>query len=260
MEHVLQFLREQGKSFFNTQGIHVVSVADEREGIALALPLFASILSKQAVVYLSGGRTPKALYAHIAKEEMIIPGAFAMVDERYGPPMHENSNELMLKESGLLRYAQMRQIPFYQMLKGDNREETADAYDQTVRELHARYQQHVALLGIGMDGHTAGIPAPLSVGLKDEALTTWLEDLKNRSRSRMVIDYDDARGFYKERITMTYAGLLMMDILIVLVFGNDKKMALELMFEDGPEDEVPSRFFKRPDIVKKTILLTDQPI
>lgn len=152
--------------------------------------------------------------------------------------------------------------------KGEGREQSAQEYDDIIRSLLAQYQKHVAILGIGMDGHTAGIPAITSLRAKGEAQNAWIEDLEERSKNRMVIDYDDTGGFYKERITMTFQGLSMMDLFIVLVFGKDKKMALDLMFEDGPEpfgdaqgeEEVPSRFFKRPDISVKTLLITDQMV
>ena len=65
---------------------------------------------------------------------------------------------------------------------------------------------------------------------------------------------------FKERITMTFLGLSMLDVFIVLVFGEDKKDALEKVFTEGPEEEVPGRFFKRPEIAKRTLLITDQKV
>jgi hypothetical protein len=32
------------------------------------------------------------------------------------------------------------------------------------------------------------------------------------------------------------------------------------MFTEGREEEIPARFFKRPEIAKKTLLITDQRI
>lgn len=59
---------------------------------------------------------------------------------------------------------------------------------------------------------------------------------------------------------MNYKGLAMLDLLIVLVFGDDKKEALENMMRDGSEREIPARFFKRPEIAQKTVVITDQNI
>ena len=50
----------------------------------------------------------------------------------------------------------------------------------------------------------------------------------------------------------------MLDFLLVLVFGKDKREALRLVFKDGSEDDIPGRFYKRPEIAKKTLIITDQ--
>ncbi|MEN9407011.1 MAG: 6-phosphogluconolactonase [Candidatus Parcubacteria bacterium] len=263
----MQFLRENGLPVYQHHGIAVVKVHSEQEGIGLLMPLLTKIVTRRTVLYLSGGRTPKELYTTLAKSEELLPGAVAMVDERFGVPMHESSNEKMLRDSGLFRYIQMRDIPFYPVLSGKKRSVTADEYDQVVRTMLAQYQQHIAILGVGMDGHTAGIPA---VRVKSELhnanggkFPDWYEDLQERSKNRMVIDYDDGgppAGGYKERITMTFQGLSMMDVFFVLVFGKDKNPALQEMFADGSEEEVPSRFLKRSEIATKTLLITDQMI
>lgn len=133
----------------------------------------------------------------------------------------------------------------------NKRKLVADAYDQKIRELNAVFQKNVAILGIGTDGHTAGLPAQ---NLKFPISNFQLD---NHS---LVTEYDDKEGMYKERITMTYLGLEMMDLLIILVFGDDKRIALNAMFDDGKEEEIPARFFKRPEIAKKTLLITDQQV
>lgn len=244
---------------FEREGILYVH-SKKNEGIELVNKLLSSIVDTQTVLYLSGGKTPKELYSILATEEKIIPGAVGMIDERFARgKFHQESNELMIQESGLLRYLQMRDIPFYPILKnGLDRKNTALQYDQDIRKLHSIFPKSVGILGIGLDGHTAGLPAEVR-------LWRTKEGISEKSKSKMVIDYDDlgpstGSGFYGERITMTFLGLSMLDLLIVLIFGEDKKEALDLMFGDGPEEEIPSRFYKRPDIAKKTLLITDQQL
>src|SRR5579859_2388338 len=70
----------------------------------------------KTVLFLSGGKTPKPLYETIAQEKIIKPAVIALVDERYGKPMHKNSNEKMISETGLLAYTSSRNIPFYPIL------------------------------------------------------------------------------------------------------------------------------------------------
>ncbi|MBI2034622.1 MAG: 6-phosphogluconolactonase [Candidatus Levybacteria bacterium] len=275
-------IREAKIHSYHNLGILICAVNNATSGLRLAGKILNSAVDKATVLFLSGGKTPKELYAQIAKEETLNPGAVGLVDERFGKPMHENSNEKMMKETGLLQYLKKTNVPLYLILQchpggrlrrpigsldsiaslqnDTNREETARRYEQQLRILHSTYRKHVTVLGIGVDGHTAGIPATSSLNLQGDALESWMEDLRSRSKNRMVIDYNDKGGFYKERITMTFTALSMMDLLIVLVFGKEKNHALKLLFSEGSEEEVSARFFRRPEIAKKTILITDQTI
>lgn len=260
----------------HNQGILVARVQDTSQGFELAKEILYGTTNKNALLYLSGGRTPKDLYKKLAEEEKLEVGAVGLVDERYGAKWHENSNEKMLKDTGLLRYLQMRDIKFYPILQrhselfshSEHSEESLDAsatpqhdkfrveaamaYDQKLRELNTLYQKSIGILGVGVDGHTAGIPARSE---KLKAQSAKLYDTLD-----LVTDYYDEEGFYGQRITMTFLGLSMLDLNIVLVFGDDKKEALDLMFADGSEEEIPSRFFRRPDIATKTVLITDQNV
>ena len=252
MDSIEQFLKEKNILSHQNQEIILARVSNSHEGLLLAKEVLYQVVTSQTVLYLSGGSTPKVLYEQLAKDEKIKPGAVGMIDERFGPPFHEKSNEKMIKETGLLRYLQMRDIPWYPILKGHNREETAHKYDEKLRQLHASYPKSVAIVGVGSDGHTAGIPA-FNETLKDQIATIY-------ETYDLVTHYHDTSGVYGERVTMTFVGLSMLDTLIVLAFGEEKKKALELLFTDGSEQEIPARFFKRPEITKKTLFITDQTI
>jgi 6-phosphogluconolactonase len=251
------------------QGITVASVSDAGKGITLAKDILKEIVDQKTVLYLSGGSTPKGLYEQLAKEKHIKPGAIGIIDERYGEPMHDKSNEKMIRETGLLTYATARAIPFYPILsvissvsekspgisprftrRDDNsREETAEAYDETLRQLTATFQKSVGILGIGNDGHTSGIAPNRS---------DFHNPLFEKERAHLLFsEFSDPKSFYGERVAMTSLGLSMLDVLIVLVFGSAKQHALQQLFEEGSEEEIPSRFFKRPDIAKKTLLITN---
>ncbi len=272
MHRLIQYiLRQKNILHHNNEGIDVCVVKDSGVGIELALDMLYAIVDQQTALYLSGGKTPRELYKRLAASELegdkkFVPGAVGMVDERFGEPYHLRSNELMIKETQLLRYLQMLNIPFYPVLKTQtSREELAKAYDAKIRSLNAVFKKNIAILGIGSDGHTAGIAGDR----KD-----FINPLFDSSQKHLLVsEFNDQEGMFKERarplttersygerVTMTLLGLSMMDILIVLVFGNDKREALELMFKNGSEEEIPARFYKRSDIAGKTILITDQSI
>lgn len=248
MEEIRNLLREEQQQFFQRNGIVTISVATKNKGIAIAKKILLEIIDKRTVVYLSGGKTPKSLYELLRVDESFLPGAVGMIDERYGKKLHKNSNELLLKETGLLQTLALQGISFYPILTTDVSSEVAsDNYDQKVREFLAQYRKGIGILGIGADGHTAGL---LPNG-------QWVMDTGHKTN--FITSYESNDQF-KERITMTFLGLSLLDCIILLAFGEDKKHALEMMFTDGSEKEVPARFYTRPEIAKKTIVITDQKV
>lgn len=251
LDHIKQIIKTKNLPIFENCGVSICKVHDQTKGFGLATELLYAAVDKKSVLYLSGGSTPKSLYAKLTSEELLVPGAVAMIDERFGPKFHPKSNEKMIHETDLLRYFEIRDIPFYPILQGDlSREETAGKYDEKLRVLQTLFQKHIGILGLGSDGHTAGI-AP-----NRHDFTNQLFD---KSRQGLYVSqFNDKTGIFKERITMTFLGLSMLDLNLILVFGREKKQALEKMFEKGSEEEVPGRFYCRPQIGPKTLIITDQ--
>ena len=209
-------------------------------------------VDKKTVLFLSGGATPKSLYSSLANDKIIRPAAVGMIDERYGKKFHENSNESMIKETGFLDYLSKQNIPFYPILqKNFSRKKAAESYDQKTRDLFFHFKNSVAIMGVGTDGHISSI-AP---NRKD-----FINPLfDNENKQLFVGQFNDAKSNYKERIGMTFAGLSLIDYFIVLVFGKEKKKALEEMFTQGPMEEIPARFFMQ-QASNNTIIITDQQV
>jgi 6-phosphogluconolactonase/glucosamine-6-phosphate isomerase/deaminase len=234
------------------QGITVCNVKDFEEGVELAKGLLYEIVDKNSVLYLSGGRMQR-LYELLAKEETILPGAVGLIDERYGKPMHDTSNEKMINETKILKYFASHNVPFYPIIqKGKNREEAAATYDEKVRSLHATFKNHIGIIGIGPDGHTSSI-----IPNRSDFHNSWFD---TDYQHMLVSEFHDPNSHYKERVGMTFLGLSMLDQLLILAFGDSKQSMFELMFTDGKEEEIPARFFKRPGIAAKTLLITDQQV
>jgi 6-phosphogluconolactonase/glucosamine-6-phosphate isomerase/deaminase len=252
MNELQHFLTQHAITNHANQGITVCPVADLSAGVTLAKEMLSAIVDKQSVMYLSGG-SMQALYQELGQEEIILPGAVGLIDERFGPPVHGNSNEQMVQKTGFLRYLQMRDVPFYSVLRqGSDRVAAASAYDERVRGLQSTYQKHIGLIGIGPDGHISSI-----IPNRPDFHNPWFDD---DQKSLLVSEFDDPKSHYKERVGMTFLGLSMLDVLLVLAFGEGKKKMFEQLFEDGSEEDLPARFFKRPEIAEKTVLITDQAI
>lgn len=234
--------------------MQICTVVSKEDGIEKAKEIIYQKVDKKTVLFLSGGQSPKPLYETLAKEKRVHPAAVAMVDERFGhQPMHENSNEKMIAQTHLLSYFAKEHIPWHGILqKGLSRQATADGYDGIVRNLFFHIPQSLAIISIGPDGHIAGI-AP---NRRDFHNPLFDPDRK----SLLVSEFHDTTGSFGERISLAFQALSMIDTFIVWVFGDEKRKALEQMFEKGSEEEIPARFFQRGDIAEKVTIITDQKV
>ncbi len=256
-----------------------IVVSTIEEGVQKAKDILYKQVDAKTILFLSGGNTPKSLYESLTQDSIIRPAGVAMIDERFGEKMHEKSNERIIAQSGLLNYFQMLAIPWYPILSYHpeldltgqahndiSLEETAKAYDTQVRDLLFHFPTSIGILGIGADGHTAGIPAKAGITLENsvnsESLWGWRNpaEMNMASLSDLVTSYNDTTGTYGKRITMTFTALSMFDTLIVLAFGEDKKWALEQMYTQGSFEDIPARFYQQREIAQKTLIITDQNV
>lgn len=249
---VLEYLTKHAIHYHENQGITVCNVLDLTAGVELVKEILYEIVDRKTVLYFTGGSLQQ-LYEQLAKEERLLPGAVGLIDERFGEPMHLDSNEKMISETRILKYFAFKEVPFYPILqKGKSREEAAALYDEKIRSLHTTYQKHIGLLGIGPDGHISSI-----IPNRPDFHDPWFDP---DQQHLLVSEFNDPNSHYKERVGMTFLGLSMLDFLIVPVFGDSKQPMFELMFAKGSEEEIPARFFKKPGIASKTLLITDQQV
>ena len=175
---------------------------------------------------LSGGSTPKKLYALLASDPAFreFPWAKTQLffgDERHVPPDDKDSNFLMTKStlltSGLVPEANLHRV----------RAELADAADSATQyeeEMRAFFTDDkcldgfprfdAVLLGMGPDGHTASL-FPGSKGLDETkrwVISNWVEKFKT------------------DRITFTFPVLDAARKVLLLVAGADKTDMLHEIF------------------------------
>lgn len=237
----------------------VKEVQTEIAGRQLTKRMLYERCDENTALFLSGGRTPLDLYRDLASERRLKAGAVAMVDERFNSLNALFSNQRMIEDSGLAWDFEMRDIPFRTILglmrPGMKREDVSREYDSIVRGLLAKFKKRIAILGLGVDGHIAGI-APNKGDFKNPMFSPRRQDL-------LVSEFEHPvpipEGF-GERITLTLKALSQMDLLIVLVFGAEKKKGIELALSKGRIEDAPGRFLMTEQMARKTILITDQKV
>jgi 6-phosphogluconolactonase len=167
-------------------------------------------------VSLSGGSTPKGLYALLASDA--FRGRFPWTrvswywgDERFVPHDHADSNFRMAREA-MLSLAPVPPENIHPIPTDGDPDDAARRYEQTLKAANrsavldpSRPFFDITLLGIGTDGHTASL-LPGSTALDEE--------------QRWVVAALTGRP--EIRITMTYPLLASSRRLAFLVTGKEK--------------------------------------
>lgn len=118
-------------------------------------------------VALSGGSTPRGLYARLATEELAAQVDWSCVyvfwgDERCVPPDHHDSNYLMARQT-LLDHLPVPPENVHRIRGELEPEEAAAEYERTLRTFFFLPSEKpiprfdLVLLGMGDDGHTASL-------------------------------------------------------------------------------------------------------
>jgi 6-phosphogluconolactonase len=169
----------------------------------------------RATLALSGGSTPKALYALFKKDDLDWSKVKVFFsDERMVPLDNNDSNFKMAWEAGFQHLATPAQI--FPMVTDQDPEKSALKYEKLIE---SSIPLDLVLLGMGDDGHTA------SLFPRTHAL---------HANDRLVV-----ANFLPEkevwRLTMTYQLINEARHIIVLVTGKDKAETLQKIF-NGPYD------------------------
>jgi 6-phosphogluconolactonase/glucosamine-6-phosphate isomerase/deaminase len=204
-------------------------------------------VSRGSIVFLAGGNSPRPIYEQLTERMLYGPIGYAMIDERFGEWGHARSNERMIIQSGLERAIRQDGARWYGVLAREQSETLTDCatrYDQTVRDLIYQFPSHVALIGVGTDGHIAGIPAGVySQTVFDRMFST----------STLCTAYDEAP--YGARVTMTLTALSLMDHIVVMAWGKEKANARKLMLQEGNICDLPARWLYESTIHEKVTII-----
>lgn len=180
------------------------------------------------VVLLVSGGSNTAIAATVINnipEEASSKLAIGQIDERYGAIGHEHSNWKALLDTGV-DFKNATVLPI--LVDGQDRQSTAALYNDKIQKLHDSSYVFIAILGIGTDGHTAGILPNSPAAVETD---------------KLVLDYVSSPF---ERITLSFNALRQLDSAYLLAFGEDKASVLEtLKTLDLPLTEQPAQIIKQ---------------
>lgn len=183
-------------------------------------------------VALSGGSTPKGLYALLAREGKTIPWKdiyFFWGDERHVPPDDPESNYRMARETLLSKVP----VPPQNVFRVRSEERDADTAAKQYEEALIQFFKlkpgefprfDLVLLGLGPEGHTASL-FPGSPALAETSrlvMANWVEKLKTN------------------RITFTLPVLNAAAVTIFLVSGEEKAEIVREVLE-GNGNPLPAQ-------------------
>jgi len=201
----------------------------------------------RATIALSGGSTPRRLYTLLGeapwRDRIDRPRLHVfIVDERFVPPDHEDSNQRLMRET-LLSFSPLAEANFHPIpyIEG-NPDEAARLYETDLRR-HFGDQDpprfDVILLGMGPDGHTASLfPGTDAAQVVD----------------RLVIPTVNPAGG-SQRISLTLPVLNAAALDVFLVAGQDKAETLRAVINERRRD-LPAALVEPTD--GELIWLVDQ--
>jgi 6-phosphogluconolactonase len=211
---------------FHLDGAEILVGADIEETIRIAAGQFAALMRRVtaengvASVVLSGGSTPRSLFQLLAAEPFagLVPWNcihFFWADERNVPPGHPESNYSMAREL-LLSKVPVTPAHIHRIPTGDGTAiEAADLYERTLRETiplnHGLPRLDYALLGLGVNGHTA-------------SLFPHRPTLHERQRLVVADHVDEVNSW---RVTLTASVLNNAAQITFLVIGAEKASVVE---------------------------------
>jgi 6-phosphogluconolactonase/glucosamine-6-phosphate isomerase/deaminase len=212
----------------------VKSASTEPVVTYLADVLTEHLTSGQPVLWLlsGGSAVPVAVAAAERLSPELLPWlTITLVDERYGPLGHKDSNWQALMSAGLPPGAKLLPV-----LTGASLAATVASWSKELDQAISAASLRLGLFGVGPDGHTSGI----------------LPNSDAVSATGTVYAYEG--GGY-ERITTTFETIKRLDEAVVYAIGESKRPVLERLNEDIPLAVQPAQILKQ---LPKTTIFNDQ--
>lgn len=173
---------------------------------------------EKVLLMLSGGSSVR-LYSSIKYQVSGIRYnnlVLGQIDERFQPGKtfsiqhltynKKQTNSYQIDKTGLWEWCKEKGIPCHLISQEGTLDSSADEYNRTMEKLFNECTYKIAVLGIGEDGHTAG--------LLPHYRSLW--DIK-----KYVAGYENV-GKFPKRISITPYGLKQLDQAVVVASGEKK--------------------------------------
>ena len=217
-------LMDTNRLNFDTPSALASALADR---VAAELSV-AIVERKQAVLAVSGGKTPELFFHYLAKADIDWKNILVtLVDERFVPVTDDRSNERLVRSSLLQNFASKAR--FYGLYNPSITAELA-AFSAASRINGLPRPFDVIVLGMGTDGHTASF-FPGGDRLKQVI----------DPESRALVLPIHARGLKEARLTLTLPVIVEARFIALHIEGQTKLEVFERALEDGPVEELPIR-------------------
>ena len=202
-----------------------------------ALSVLFSQHKNTPILFLSSGGSALELLDGLSianRKDLITLG---MLDERYSEKEGVNNFVSLTKTKFFFNMLTGGAMLFDTSVReGESLPDLAERYNASLQGWHTIHPEGIviATVGIGKDGHVAGIMA----GMKEEEFAALFENNEVWS-----VGYDTGkRGDERERVTVTFPYLRLIDYAVVYVVGDKKKKALSRVTgKEGSLRETPAR-------------------
>jgi len=202
----------------------------------LVKTLVEHLRAGERVLWLLSGGSAIKVELEVARELLGMPLellSVSLIDERYGPVSHADSNWQQLEAAGF----DLPGATLLPVLVGLGRDATVAKWGSSMDELLTSAQYRLGFFGIGPDGHTSGIlPNSLAVAATG-------------------VDFSYDGGGY-QRITTTFTTILRLDEAVVYAVGEAKWPVLDRLNQNVALADQPAQVLKQLD---KLTVFTDQP-
>lgn len=206
----------------------------EEANIALANALYAAASAaiqegRRARIALSGGSTPEPAYKEFATRNIDWEKTdIALVDDRWVDIDNDGSNEKMLRRAFEGTKANIIGMKNSALTPFDGAKALDDIYEN-LRPFDA------IVLGMGNDSHTA------SWFPDSESLMEILSKDCNKTVAGIDASHSEVGKAFPNRITMTLPPIAEAKMVLLLIFGEEKKQVLNSALI-GEVEEAPIKF------------------